>query len=133
MIYIRSDGTCRFVVCVDGLAFKLAKGEKGRRCNAYEADTWEHANKRRRSFLCPMLGICFGSQLLIMQRAVPLTDEEARELEARNELPDWGYDPNDHRETPFEMVAKGSDWGRIEGRLVSLDYSAPAVAAKSTP
>jgi hypothetical protein len=67
-----------------------------------------------------------------MKRATPLTDAEARDLEAGDQLPDWGYDPHDRtksgfEENPFELLAKGSDWGRIDGRLVSLDYSAPVI------
>jgi hypothetical protein len=38
-------------------------------------------------------------------------------------FPDWDYMPGDDND-PFEP--KASDWRRINGRLVALDYSTPA-------
>jgi hypothetical protein len=39
-------------------------------------------------------------------------------------FPDWDYVPPDDT-SPFEY--KASDWGWLQGRLVALDYSAPAL------
>ena len=38
-------------------------------------------------------------------------------------FPDWDYMPGEEGQ-PFEY--KASDWGWFDGRLVSVDYSAPA-------
>ena len=45
-------------------------------------------------------------------------------LMAANGFPDWDYVPPDETE-PFEY--KTSDWGWLDGHLVALDYSAPAL------
>ena len=61
---------------------------------------------------------------VVMPRAVPLSEDEARHLRATRGFPDWDYVPPDEGE-PFEY--KASDWGRLsDGRLVALDYSTPA-------
>ena len=75
--------------------------------------------------LCPVLArLPFGVAIL-MPRAEPLSEAEADHLRATRGFPDWDYVPPDEGE-PFEY--KASDWGRLpDGRLVALDYSAPAL------
>lgn len=59
--------------------------------------------------------------------ASPLTDTEFFELFYSGGLPDWDYHPHDpDGPDPFEW--KPSDWGRIDGRLVAVDYATPAMA-----
>ena len=41
-------------------------------------------------------------------------------------FPDWDYLPQEDEPNPFEW--KPSDWGIFKGRLVALDYSAPALS-----
>jgi hypothetical protein len=66
----------------------------------------------------------FGVAIL-MPRAEPLSEAEADHLRATCGFPDWDYVPPNESE-PFEY--KASDWGRLpDGRLVALDYSAPAL------
>ena len=56
----------------------------------------------------------------------PLSEDEAEGLRATRGFPDWDYGPPDYDDYPFEP--KASDWGRLpDGRLVALDYSAPAL------
>ena len=40
-------------------------------------------------------------------------------------FPDWDYLPWEGEAEPFEY--KASDWGWLDGHLLSLDYSAPAL------
>jgi hypothetical protein len=79
--------------------------------------------------LCPVLArlpYCFG---LVMQRAKPLSEREHDQIEDADEFPDWDYVPPDET-CPFEY--KASDWGRLpDGRIVALDYSAPALSSPS--
>ena len=64
---------------------------------------------------------------LVMQRAEPLRKDERDRLMDAHGFPDWDYVPPDEGE-PFEY--KASDWGRLsDGRLVALDYSAPALGS----
>jgi hypothetical protein len=55
------------------------------------------------------------------------TKSEFDELRKADELPDWDYHPLDgDGECPFEY--KWCDWGRVEGKVIAVDYSAPALA-----
>jgi hypothetical protein len=60
---------------------------------------------------------------LVMQRAKPLSEVEAKRLRDEWAFPDWGsYDPPEP--SPFEP--KASDWGRLpDGLLVAPDYPDP--------
>jgi hypothetical protein len=74
--------------------------------------------------LCPVLWCSPGGSVLAMRAARPLTEAEKIMLMAANGFPDWDYVPPDETE-PFEY--KTSDWGWLDGHLVALDYSAPAL------
>jgi hypothetical protein len=114
-----SYGTTRLVLCLGAYAIKVAKGKAGRRCNLFEADLWKRTTEWRRLMLCLPFGVA-----LVMKRAKPLSEEEKDHLIDVDGFPDWDYVPPDET-APFEY--KASDWGRLEGRLVALDYSAPAL------
>lgn len=121
---LRTDGTTRFVAVIHGYAFKFARGRKGCLCNLFEARTWAEATPTRRRMLCPVLACAPSGVLLVMPAARPLTEEEAQFHQDADSFPDWDYWPGDPTE-PFEY--KASDWGLLDGHLVALDYSAPAI------
>jgi hypothetical protein len=123
MIRISRVGTTRLVLVVGPWAFKFARGPRGRRCNKYEADLFETVDARRRAMLCPVRWCSGRGWLLVMAAAIPLTETEKEELMDSNGFPDWDYMPGEDGD-PTE--SKASDWGRINGRLVALDYSTPA-------
>jgi hypothetical protein len=79
--------------------------------------------------LCPVfMRVPFGLAV-VMQRAKTLSDEECYRLMDADGFPDWDYVPPDET-CPFEY--KASDWGYLpDGRLVALDYSAPALSDPS--
>jgi hypothetical protein len=73
---------------------------------------------------CPILVTIPGGPALVMQRAKPLSEEEAEHRRETNGFLDCDYVPPDEGD-PFEP--KASDRGRLpNGRLVGLDYSTPA-------
>ena len=72
--------------------------------------------------LCPVRWCSPKGFLLVMQAAEPLNPADHLDLLERDALPDWDYMPGEDGD-PFEP--KASDWGRINGRLVALDYSIP--------
>jgi hypothetical protein len=74
--------------------------------------------------LCPVLACHPSGTILLMPAAKPLTAEEYAKLEFED-FPDWDYMPGGE-EDPCEYE-KPSDWGWLDGRLVALDYSAPAI------
>jgi hypothetical protein len=115
----------RRTVCIGPWAVKIARNSTGRRCNRFEADLWVRTTPRRREMLCPVLACLPFGLAVIMQRAQPLSEIEAQHLRSTRGFPDWDYVPPDEGE-PFEY--KATDWGRLpDGRLVALDYSAPAL------
>jgi hypothetical protein len=119
-----SSGATRRVLVVGPLAFKFAIGARGRRCNRFEVDLFHRTSDIRRAMLCPVLWCSQKGALLVARAAQPLTEPEAEHLLEVDGFPDWDYVPPDET-APFEY--KSSDWGRLEGRLVALDYSAPAL------
>jgi hypothetical protein len=122
-LHLSRKGTTRLVLVVGPLAIKFARGERGRRCNRFEADMYMHVNARRRTMLCPVLWCMPCGRVLLMRAACPITKAEAAEFRATRGFPEWDYmGPNDE-ECPFEP--KASDWGWLNGRLVALDYSTP--------
>jgi hypothetical protein len=113
------------MICIGPWALKVARNATGRRCNRFEADLWVRTTAARRNMLCPVLARLPFGLAVIMQRARPLSEDEAERLRNTRGFPDWDYVPPDD-ECPFEF--KASDWGRLpDGRLVALDYSMPAL------
>ncbi len=68
---------------------------------------------------------CFAGEA-----AIPLTQSEFDELRKSGGLPgwdDWNYDPlGGDGSIPFEFH-KRDDWGRLDGKLVAVDYANPAI------
>lgn len=77
--------------------------------------------------LCPVLACRGDGQFFLMPAASPLSEEEAEQRRQDFAFPDWDYVPGGEGE-PFEY--KASDWGWLDGRLVAVDYSAPAPIAR---
>jgi hypothetical protein len=127
MITIDRRGSSRLVFCIHPWwTIKVARNPTGLRCNWYEADLYQRTTPARRAMLCPVRMLLPGSVALVMQRAEPLSDDEARHLIHTDGFPDWDYMPPDDGGCPFEY--KGCDWGRLpDGRLVALDYSTPVL------
>jgi hypothetical protein len=123
VIKISRAGTTRSPVVVIGpLAFKFARGERGRACNRYEANLYRNSKPTRRALLCPVLWVSRNGAVQIMRAAVPLT--EMMSMEEYMEVDDlWEYTPGEDS-SPFEP--KACDWGWFKGRRVALDYSLPA-------
>ena len=63
--------------------------------------------------------------------ANPLTEPERDHLMKTDGFPDWDYLPPNDEGHPFEY--KASDWGWLDGQLVALDYSAPALFEEPHP
>jgi hypothetical protein len=123
MISLSKAGTTRLVLVIGPWALKFARGARGRRCNEYEANLFRTADERRRAMLCPVRWCSAGGELLVMASAQPLSAADHEELLDADGFPDWDYLPGEDGQ-PFEF--KVSDWGRINGRLIALDYSTPA-------
>jgi hypothetical protein len=118
-------GWTRVVVLFGAVAFKIAIGERGLRCNRFEADLYKRANARRRDMLCPVIWCAPAGIILVARRADrEITEQEKADLMDRGAFPDWDYVPPNDEDHPFEF--KPSDWGWLGGRLVALDYAAPA-------
>jgi hypothetical protein len=117
-------GTTRKVVLVAGLAFKFARNERGRKCNLYEHKLFMRTTPTRKEMLCPSYYCSRNGLLLIARRAKPISEMEAGRLREDDAFPDWDYVPPDEL-CPFEY--KAVDWGRIDGRLVAVDYSATVI------
>jgi hypothetical protein len=71
-----SHGTTHLVCCLGPYAIKIAKGERGRRCNRFEAALWKRTTEERRKMLCPILATIPFGVALVMKRAKPLSEEE---------------------------------------------------------
>jgi hypothetical protein len=123
MISLSTAGTTRLVLVIGPWAVKFARGARGRRCNKYEADLFSATNESRRAMLCPVCWCSGGGKMLVMAAARPLSKPDHEDLLAADGFPDWDYMPGEDGQ-PFEF--KASDWGRVNGRLVALDYSTPA-------
>ncbi|MGD0532460.1 MAG: hypothetical protein ABSA62_09340, partial [Methyloceanibacter sp.] len=120
-------GTTRAVLVVGSYAFKFARHEVGADCNLLEAKLWREVKEFRRAMLCPVIACSPNGAVLLARAATPLTQAEFFELFYSGGLPDWDYQPHDpDGPDPFEW--KPSDWGRIDGRPVSVDYATPAMS-----
>lgn len=113
------------VVVLGRFAFKFARDARGRASNLYEAKLYRSANATRRALLCPVLWVSRNGFLQIMRAAKPLAEMMSYE-EYVDVVDVWDYIPGEDS-CPFEP--KASDWGWLEGRMVALDYSTPALEA----
>jgi hypothetical protein len=114
-------GTTRAVLSVRLLAFKFARSAHGARCNRYEADLYRRSDQDRRVLLCPPLFCLPLGVVLVMRRALPMTDTEYREhVRDAGLMLAWDYrGPGD--DSPLEP--KANDWGWLDGRPVAVDYA----------
>jgi hypothetical protein len=62
-------GRTRFVVLCGSVAFKVAIGERGLRCNQFEANLYKRVNAQRREMLCPVIWCAPAGSVLIARRA----------------------------------------------------------------
>jgi hypothetical protein len=113
------------VLVVGRTAFKLTRHSDGARCNLFEADLYRRTTPQRKAMLCPVISCAPNGALLIMRSAVPLSTGEADKLKRDDGFLDWNYEPRDGESAPFEY--KASDWGWLDGKLVAVDYGAPAL------
>jgi hypothetical protein len=128
LIKIDRRGVAQITACIGPYALKIARGLSGQRCNRFEFDLWSLAGGERREMLCSVLAKLPFDFAIVMQRAEPISEEEKDRLIEQDAFPDLDYmGPGDVR-CPFEY--KASDWGRLHGRLMALDYSAPALFAE---
>jgi hypothetical protein len=123
MIRISKAGSMRSPVIVVGrFALKFARNARGRASNLYEAKLYRTVNATRRALLCPVLWVSGRGFVQIMRAAEPVTDMPSLE-KYRHVAEAWDYMPG---EDSCPLEPKPSDWGWFEGRMVALDYSAPA-------
>jgi hypothetical protein len=117
-------GSTRYVIKLGPIALKIGIGEAGARHNRSEWETYRNAPPWRKDMLCPVLWCSRRGKLLMARRAVELTQDEFVHIGATG-LPKWDYQGLGDVECPFE--AKASNWGRLSGKLVALDYSDPRI------
>lgn len=119
MKFVESNrgGLSREVICVGRWAFKIPKLTRSWRqfligllANMQERDL----SKRGWPELCPVVFALPGGWLVVMQRATPLSDEQAEMLDPLSIL------SRDDYAIPAEP--KGSSFGMLDGRIVVVDY-----------
>jgi hypothetical protein len=71
------------------LALKFGLGERGCRCNHFEACCYRRVNDRRRAMLCPVLWCNSSGSVLAMHAARPLSEAEKITLMETDGFPDW--------------------------------------------
>jgi hypothetical protein len=109
-----------------GFAMKFPRNKVGLACNRHEAQIWRRNRNHptRGPRLCPVLWSAPGGWLVVMLAAEPV-DDDFNIAEVDVEHGDWwDYIPGGD-EWPCEP--KREDWGVLNGRLVAVDYAAPAL------
>jgi hypothetical protein len=91
MISFSTIGTTRQVLIVGPWAIKLARGDRGRRCNLYEANLFRTVDDRRRPMLCPVHWCSGDGQVFVMASARPLSAADHEDLLDTDGFPDWDY------------------------------------------
>lgn len=126
MAYVeRHRGQSRLVVLVGNVAVKVPWIKRvsvltwvgqilqGRNCNKAERAAWD---ERKFSHLCPLLYADRYGWIVMMRRAMPMTDDE---FDAWFASDCWPYVPN--TSVPYELSAK--DAGFLpDGTPVMVDY-----------
>jgi hypothetical protein len=121
-------GASRCVLILHWIALKFPRSKRGNRCNVYEAKLYKSTTAWRRKLLCPVIWCAPWGVVLVMRAATPLTEEEFVRLDESDGLPDWKCVPNSAEVTPFEEGEnKFADFGWLDGRIVVMDYSVPAL------
>ena len=121
-----AEGCSRRVAILGQVAVKLAKGRRGRRCNLYEAGVWERnqAHPKRSLHLCPVLWCSRRGVVLIMRAAEPVPADFDIRIFDKQVGDWWDYSPGGDA---WPCEPKAADWGVLDGRIVSIDYAAPAI------
>jgi hypothetical protein len=104
----------------DVIALKVARNDLGARSNLFEARVYATASPCRRMTLCPVLW-CSPSGGVLAMRAARLCGE-ADSADIALVIESWDYAGPHDIGHPFEPNPR--NWGRVDGRLVALDYSA---------
>jgi hypothetical protein len=120
---LHMEGTTRFTICVGRLAFKIARGRRGRVANYAERVEWERATPQRREILCPLLWAAPFGLFNVMRWAIPLTRKEQLSLLDTDGFADWDYMPGGPS-SPFEY--QESDWGYFR---TFIDWRDPGPSA----
>ena len=81
-------GSTRAVLVIGSLALKFGLGERGCRCNRFEARLYRRVNARSRALLCPVLWCTPHGTVLAMRAARPLTEAEKIMLITTDGFPD---------------------------------------------
>ena len=118
-------GTTRVVVVCGSVAVKFPRGERGKRCNKDEGQVWEQnrSHPARGRWLCPVLWHDPNGHVLIMRAAAPLP-AGAQPIDQL--ACDWrDYQGGGDTQCPCEH--KPEDWGILDGLMVCVDYSEPAL------
>jgi hypothetical protein len=117
-------GTTRLVIVCGVVAVKVARGEVGRRCNLFEAGIWErnrdHPSRGPR--LCPVLWCDPEGHALVMPAVEPLPP--GTDMAPVLDVDWWDYRPGGDG---WPCEPKPADWGILDGRIVAVDYAAPAI------
>jgi hypothetical protein len=93
---------------------------RARLSNLYEALAYADSTGARREGLYPVRWCSDNGAVLVMRAAEPIPEEEFDMLSDAS-FPDWEHVAG--TAGPFEHD-KAENWGRSEGRLVAIDYSA---------
>jgi hypothetical protein len=120
---LSNHGSSRAVLIVGNVALKIARHCHGTRCNTFEGSLYATANPRRRDLLCPVLWRSPFGAILAMRAAQPCNEADIPEIRAAME--GWDYMGPGDVESPLEPNPR--NWGRVDGRLVALDYSVTVV------
>ena len=107
-------GTGRKVLLVPGYANKIAITEEGIEHNRRESERWHNADDARRQILCPVFWFSPDADILVMQRAVAIPENEFDSDRAYRLVED--FYPG------IDCEFKASGWGVIDGRWVVVDY-----------
>lgn len=119
-------GTRRYVLLVGRWAIKLPRSHLGLRCNQREIEVWNGASERNREILCPPMMTLARGLVVVFARAEHVTGDEYQEIWDSPEWwklhPQWFPEPSGL--SPI-LETKACNWGRLNGRLVSIDYGEP--------
>lgn len=108
-------GATRYVVLTKSRAYKFPSFASWNLfLHGLLANMQEHSFYKLSDAMCPVIGYIRGGFLVVMPRAVPLTDEEYESFDVVGFL---------DRET-FLIPAenKQSSFGKLHGRIVAVDY-----------
>lgn len=121
------EGISREVYAVnDNYVIKVAKGREGLYQNRIEKYVYTHANKKLKSYLCPI--IWYKPRMIVMPRAVPLSqiiNSKFVDLKSIRSEP-TAYNDLLYLAKKFylyfEDIESTSSWGLLNSTPVLIDY-----------